>query len=151
VTGRPRLRLADPAIVPDTRAAVARALLTRYAPTEPVIEDTTYAFLGWKHQALADLERNPRYLIGRLTQVLTQLLEEETPPLDATEQLLSDAIRDAARYRLDRAHLCCPDGCDRCEPDCLRAEQYQSLWGQLGLVDELPKPPAGLRMAGGQP
>jgi hypothetical protein len=148
---RPRLQLAGPATVPDTRAYVTRALLDRWFPVEPVVSDTAYAYLGWKRQALTDLERNPQYLIGRLTQALTSLLAVETPPVDALSQLLSDAIGDAISHRMGLAHRCCPDGCAKCQPDCIRAEQYASLWGQLGLVDEKPVPPAALTVAGDGP
>ena len=45
---RARLRLAEPAAeLPDTRAAVARALLERYVPVEPLISNEMLAFLGW--------------------------------------------------------------------------------------------------------
>ena len=50
---KPRLRLAPPAgELPDDRAAIARALLTRYAPSHPEISNEMAAFLGWDIPAL---------------------------------------------------------------------------------------------------
>jgi hypothetical protein len=52
---------------------------------------------NYRREALDALSPGPEldWAPWAQTQVLTALLEEETPPLDATEQLLSDAIRDA--------------------------------------------------------
>src|SRR6266704_1112158 len=134
-----RLRLASPAAPPhDDRAEVARALLTRYVPVEPVVSDTVAAFLGWDAARFDRIERDPRYLIGRLTQALTALLEQEVPPPDATGQLLTEAIRDAITYR--RHDCACEAGCPACQPDWLQAARYESLYGQLGLIGELPVP-----------
>ena len=72
--GRGRLRLADPAApLPDDRAAVARALLDRYVPVDPsVLHYQVLAPIGWSSLGeLHELERDPRYLIGRLAQALS--------------------------------------------------------------------------------
>ena len=144
---RARLRLAEPAAeLPDTRAAVARALLERYVPVEPVISNEMLAFLGWDIPKLTELENDPRYLIGRLTQALSALLERDTPPLDATEQLLSAAITDAMAYRQHKCRECGEDVCAKCEADWLLADRYWGLTGLLGLIDELPKPSKGLKV-----
>ena len=104
---RARLRLADAAEIPDTRAAVARALLDRYFPVDNVIADNMLHNLRGDFAAYAEMESDPRYLIGRLQQALTALLQRETPPLDATMTLLAEAIADAIDYR---SHDCpkCP-------------------------------------------
>jgi hypothetical protein len=147
---RPRLRLADAAApLPDDRAAVAQALLRRYAPVLPVIDNQIMSALGFDRAAagkLDELHSDPRYLIGRLSQALTALLEQDVPPMDATAQLLADAISDAIAYRLDRAAGCrCGDECDRCLPEGRKALAYEGLWDQLGVIGELPKPSAGLK------
>ena len=144
---KPRLRLAPPAgELPDDRAAIARALLTRYAPSHPEISNEMAAFLGWDIPALDELERNPLYLIGRLTQALSELLARDTPPLDATATLLTEAIADAIAYRQARPAGCGPDCvCSRCEAGFVKAARYNALHGLLGLVGELPKPSAGLK------
>ena len=85
--------------VRDDRAAVARALLDRWYPICPVLTDQAMASLGDDLAAIEGLENDPRYLIGRLSQALTALLERDVPPLDATAQLLSEAIEDATNYR----------------------------------------------------
>jgi hypothetical protein len=148
--GKPRLRLAPPAAeLPDTRAAVARALLERYVPVEPVISDEMLAFLGWDIPKLNEIESDPRYLIGRLTQALAALLAEDVPPLDATATLLTGAIRDAMAYRQRTCPKCGPDlVCAECEPGWQLAHRYWSLYGQLGLIENLPPLPADLKAAG---
>jgi hypothetical protein len=146
---RARLRLAPPAApLPDTRAAVARALLDLYAPVHQVLDNQAIGALGFDHDAagkLDEIHSDPRYLIGRLLQALTAL-NEEVPPLDATAQLLGDAIRDAMQYRYDRAFGCrCGDECDRCRAEGRRALAYEGLWDQLGIIGELPAGPADLK------
>jgi len=139
---RPQLRVAPPAgPLPDDRAVVARALLTRYVPVEPVISDEMAAFLGRDISSLSEIERDPRYLIGRLTQALTTLLADDVPPPDATGQLLMDAIQDAIDYRQRTCPQCGPEGiCDDCAPGWQLAERYSSLYGQLGLIGARPRP-----------
>jgi hypothetical protein len=136
-----RLSLAPPAAeLPDTRAAVARALLDRYFPVDNVIADNMLHNLRGDFAAYAEMESDPRYLIGRLQQALTALLQRETPPLDATMTLLAEAIADAISYR---SHHCpkCPgeEPCADCTADYNRAGLYESLWRELGTIGELPK------------
>ena len=68
---RARLRLAPPAAeLPDTRAAVARALLDGHMPVAAVVDDQAVAVLGFDRAAaaaLGELQSDPRYLIGRLS------------------------------------------------------------------------------------
>jgi hypothetical protein len=143
-----RLHIAPPAnTIPDDRARLARALLDRWFPVHPVLDDQALAILGDDMAALEELERDPRYLMGRLSQALTALLAREVPPLDATAQLLSEAIDDARRYRRRVCSNCPPEGvCGRCAPDWRRAEAYEALWRELGLVGELPRPRPSLKV-----
>jgi hypothetical protein len=140
-----RLRAVPPGEIPDDRAEVAAALLDRYAPLQPGLSDEMYAFLGWDAARLAEIERDPRYLIGRLAQSLAALLAQDAPPLNATERLLAEAIDEARRAREATAAACAcgGDGCDSCLPDWVKAQQYFSLHGRLGLIGELPR--AGLK------
>jgi hypothetical protein len=85
--GRGRLRAVPPArTVRDERAEIARALLTRYAPLWPVISDEMLSFLGHDQEKQEQLEQDPRYIIVRLTQALSALLDKEVPPPDKTVQ-----------------------------------------------------------------
>jgi hypothetical protein len=145
---RPRLRLAEPAAeLPDTRAAVARALLDRYFPIDNAIDDNAVHVLRGDFAAKTELESDPRYLIGRLQQALTALLQRETPPLDATMTLLAEAIHDAIRYREHDCPKCPPDEpCAECMQDWHQAGLYEGLWRELGTIGELPKPSAGLKV-----
>ena len=146
-----RLRLAPPAgELPDNRAAVARALLDRYMPIEPVISNQAMGALGFDRAAAGKFEElrdDPRYILGRLFQALTALLQAEVPPMDATAQLLAEAISDAVSYRMDRALACrCGDECGRCLAEGRKAQAYEGLWDALGIIGELPKPSAGLHV-----
>lgn len=137
-----RLRVVPPAApIPDDRARVARVLLDRWFPVCPVLIDQSMAVLNDDLTAVEQLESDPRYLIGRLSQALTALLDREVPPLDATSQLLAEAIEDATRYRRRVCDKCPPEGvCVRCAPDWRRAEAYEALWRELGLIGEIPRP-----------
>ena len=78
--------------------------------------------------------------------MLTALLAADVPPMDATGQLLGEAIADAVRYRLSRSAACrCGDECGRCVPEGRRAELYSGLYGQRGLIGEFAAPPADLK------
>jgi hypothetical protein len=147
---RARLRLAPPAApLPDDRVEVARALLRRYTADWPVISDEMLAFLGWDGDALDELERDPRYLIGRFTQAIAELLQREMPPLDATAQLLGEAIADAMKYRRISCAACGPEYvCPACEPSWHRAHQYETLYGLLGIIGNHPAPRPELKAAG---
>jgi hypothetical protein len=143
---RPRLRLAPPAAeLPDTRAAVARALLDRYCPVENVIDDNALHNLFGDGAAKTEIESDPRYLIGRLQQALTALLQRETPPLDATMTLLAEAIADAIEYRSHSCPKCHgEDPCAECTEDYNRAGRYEGLWRELGTIANFPPPRAKL-------
>ena len=102
-------------------------------PVAPVVDDQAVAVLGFDRAAaaaLGELHSDPRYLIGRLSQALTALLAADVPPMDATAQLLVEAIADAVRFRLGRTAACrCGDECGRCVPDSRRAQLYRGLYG----------------------
>ena len=139
---RPQLRLAPPgAELPDTRAAVARALLDRYAPIDNVIDDNAAHVLRGDWAAKNELENDPRYLIGRLQQALTALLQREMPPLDATMTLLAQAIQDAIHYR-ERSCPKCPadEPCAECMEHWHQAGLYEGLWRELGTIANFPPP-----------
>jgi hypothetical protein len=143
--GRPRLHLAPPAELPDTRAAVARALL---GPVHPVLDNQALAILGDSRE-LGELHSDPRFVIGRLFQALTALLERDVPPMDATAQLLDEAIRDAIACR----HTTCPkcpldEPCTDCAANWGKALRYEGLWDALGVIGELPKGRPDLKAAG---
>jgi hypothetical protein len=148
---RPPLRLADAADVGDTRAEVARALLDRLMPVEPPVDDAAKAALGYELAdagRLREIHADPRYLIGRLAQALTMLLQPDLPPMDATAELLADAITDAAAYRRRCCPQCPAEGvCSRCAPDWERAARYEALHLELGLIDEWPQPRPRLEVA----
>lgn len=143
---RARLRLAPPAAeLPDTRAAVARALLDQYVPILPVLDDQADAILGCFERAnpakLDELHSDPRYIIGRLFQALTALLEQDVPPMDATASLLDEAIRDGIEYRLGRSAACpCGAECDRCRAEGAKALAYEGLYDALGIIGEFRGP-----------
>jgi len=151
VTARPRLRLADPAPpAPDTRASVARALLDRWFPVDAPRADQALQLLdpdGRTTDNYRELDNDPRYLIGRLQQALTALLQADVPPMDATGQLLGQAIKDAVDYRRRTCPACPAEGvCAKCWPDWQQAAAYEALWSELGIVGE-PRPER-LRVAG---
>jgi hypothetical protein len=155
VTGRqrPPLRLTEPAAaVPDSRASIARTLLDRWFPIDSPRRDQALTVLcpdGITSENLAKLENDPRYLIGRLQQALTALLAAEVPPMDATAQLLGQAIEDAISYRRRRCNACPPDGmCPKCWPNWQQASRYEALCSELGVIaDRQPGKPE-LRLAG---
>lgn len=136
----PRLCLApqQQTNLPDTRAAVARALL---GPVAVAVDDQLIVAAGWDAARHEELMNDPRYLIGRLHQALTALLAgHDVPAPDATARLLGDAIADAIKYR----ERCCPKCpadsiCDRCLPGWTKAVAYRALWGELGIVGEVPQ------------
>jgi hypothetical protein len=140
---RPPLRLADPAAeVPDSRASIARALLDRWFPVDSPRSDQAVTMLDPDGQGSRNwnaLESDPRYLIGRLQQALTALLQAEVPPMDATARLLDEAIRDAITYRRRTCAKCAADGiCAKCWPDWRQASAYEALWGELGIIGDRP-------------
>jgi hypothetical protein len=116
---------------------VALALLERHWPTCPALEDSIDT------RAPANLERDPRYLIGRLQQALTVLLEQDLPPMDSQTALLSQALSDALAWRTHEGRACTTcdqsdDFCDACTADWAQAERYHELARALGAVDDWP-------------
>jgi len=97
--GRPRLRAVPPGgPVPDDRAEVARALLTRYAPRLPVISDEMLSFLGHDTEALAELlvraETDPSWVEElRARSLRLRGLIDPAREREAWARLLSDLWR----------------------------------------------------------
>lgn len=117
---------------------VALALLEQHWPSCPALEDSIDT------RAPVDLERDPRYLIGRLQQALTVLLEEDLPPMDAQTALLSQALSDALAWRTHEGRPCAAcdqsgeEFCGTCASDWAQADRYHELARALGAVDDLP-------------
>jgi len=111
------------------------ALLNQHWPPAPALED------GQTGEALAKLEADPRYLVGRLQQALTILLTTDLPPMDPQTALLSQALGDALawRTRTDRPCDQCGDElCDQCSADWNQADRYHELARALGAVGNRP-------------
>jgi len=117
---------------------VAMALLEQHWPSCPALADSIDG------RAPVGLERDPRYLIGRLQQALTVLLEQDLPPMDAQTALLSQALGDALAWRTHNGRPCAAcersgeDFCDPCASDWAQADRYHELARALGAVDDLP-------------
>ena len=117
---------------------VALALLEQHWPSCPALEDSIDT------RAPVGLERDPRYLIGRLQQALTVLLEHDLPPMDAQTALLSQALGDALAWRTHAGRPCAACGqsgeefCGTCTADWAQADRYHELARALGAVDDLP-------------
>lgn len=123
---------------PETMASIALALLEQRWPSCPALEDSIYT------RAPAGLEQDPRYLIGRLQQALTVLLEQDLPPMDTQTALLSQALDDALAWRTHEGRPCAQcdqsgdDFCDACAADWGQADRYHELARALGAVDDRP-------------
>jgi hypothetical protein len=66
--------------------------------------------------------------------------------MDATAQLLDDAIHDAIACRHTTCPKCLPDEpCAECAENWRKALRYEGLWDALGIIGELPKPSKGLK------
>ena len=91
--------------------------------------------------------------IGRLSQALTALLSADIPPMDATAELLGQAIADAISYRrrtCARCELETESGvCAKCWPSWQQANAYEGLALSLGIIADL-RPPPRLRAAGSE-
>jgi hypothetical protein len=117
---------------------MALALLEQHWPSCPALEDSIDT------RAPVGLERDPRYLIGRLQQALTVLLEQDLPPMDAQTALLSQALADALAWRTHKGRPCAAceqsgeDFCDSCAADWAQADRYHELARALGAVDDWP-------------
>lgn len=113
---------------------VALALLDQHWPTGPALAD-----LAGPDAATA-LERDPRYVIGRLQQALTTLLTADLPPMDTQTSLLSQALADAIawRHHQDRPCARCADSlCNPCNADWDQADRYHVLARALGAVGDI--------------
>jgi hypothetical protein len=113
---------------------VALALLDQHWPAGPTL--TELAGPG----AATGLERDPRYVIGRLQQALTTLLADDLPPMDTQTSLLSQALGDAIawRHHEDRpCHHCTDSLCDPCNADWDQADRYHLLARALGAVGDI--------------
>ena len=105
---------------------------------------------GGMAERYRELASDPRYLIGLLSQALTALLAADIPPMDATAELLAEAVADAITHRRRTCPACPDDGsgiCAKCWPSWLQANAYEGLALSLGIICE-PRPPQ-LRLAGG--
>jgi hypothetical protein len=117
---------------------VALALLEQHWPSCPALEDSVDA------RAPVGLERDPRFLIGRLQQALTVLLQQDLPAMDAQTALLSQALRDALAWRTHEGRPCAAcdqnseDFCDSCAADWAQADRYHELARALGAIDGWP-------------
>lgn len=90
--------------------------------------------------AAAALERDPRYVIGRLQQALTTLLGADLPPMDTQTSLLSQALADAIAWRQHHDRPCprCAESlCDPCNTDWDQADRYHILARALGAVGDI--------------
>jgi hypothetical protein len=114
---------------------VALALLDRHWPATFGPDGTATA------DALAALESNPRYLIGRFQQALSVLLDADLPSMDPLTLLLSRALCDAVAWREHQDRPCadCTDDtlCPACAADCDLAGRYHALARALGAVGDV--------------
>jgi hypothetical protein len=123
---------------PARAVPVGLALLDHCWPASPAADSAAPS------EALAALESNPRYLIGRFQQALSVLLGSELPPMDPLTSLMSRAITDAIAWREHHSRPCadCCDTddvlCPRCAADCDLADRYHALARALGALDDLP-------------
>ncbi len=123
---------------PSHAISVARALLDRRWPDSPTLAEEAGS------EAAIALERDPRYVIGRLQQALTALLAAGLPPMDPQTGLLSQAIADAIAWRRHEARPCpkCAESlCGPCNTDRDQADRYHALARALGAVGD-PQSPA---------
>jgi hypothetical protein len=122
---------------PDGTIPVALALLNQQWPEIPALAEQPRA------DALAGLESDPRYVIGRLQQALTTLLAADLPPMDAQTSLLSQALADAIAWRLHNDRPCprCADSlCESCSTDWDQADRYHALARALGATGDPQRP-----------
>jgi hypothetical protein len=120
------------------RVPVALALLDRQWPANPPLADTVGASTR-EVNIVTTLESDPRYLIGRFQQALTELLANDLPQMDDMTSLLSDALEDAIAWRRhdDRPCRHCEGSlCDTCNADWDQADRYHALARALGAVGE---------------
>jgi len=122
---------------------VAVALLDQVWAGIPHLAEAVGASVA-RRAALSDLEKDPRYLIGRFQQALTALLDADLPPMDAMTCLVSEALADAIALRQHNWKPCrnCDESftkvphCRRCTADFDQADRYHALVRALGAVHE---------------
>jgi hypothetical protein len=122
-------------VATDHAIPVALALLDRQWPGGPALADAAGP------EAATTLERDARYVIGRLQQALTTLLAADLPPMDPQTFMLSQALADAIAWRQHQDRPCqqCADSlCDPCSADWDQADRYHALARSLGAVGDLP-------------
>jgi hypothetical protein len=136
---------------PDGPIPVALALLDRRQPLTPALAETA------GHRAMAAREADPRYVIGRLHEALTDLLTGDLPPADAPTSLLSQALADGIAWRYHRCRPCrhCAQSlCRACTTDWDQADRYHALALTFGAVGDRPgvlsRCSAGGSQAGGE-
>jgi hypothetical protein len=123
---------------PDGPVPVALALLDQRWPPSPALTDSSGA------AAMIALEKEPRFLIGRLQQALTTLLAADLPPMDSMTALLSAALADAIAWRHHNGRPCSncgPSLCDPCNADWDQADRYHALAIALGAIGDVPNLP----------
>jgi hypothetical protein len=128
----------------DEPVSVAVALLDRHWPASPPLADIAGA--STSASAVAALQSDPRYVMGRLQQALTALLAVDLPPMDAQTALLSQALIDAIAWRRHDGRPCRDCGvslCESCNADGDQVDRYHALARALGAVGGGPPPPAG--------
>ena len=117
--------------------AVALALIDHRWPPIPAL--TT---IPGQH-AQAQLEDDPRYLVGRLQQAISILMAPDLAPADPLTALLSQAITDAQSWRLHNDRRPCPhcgdDLCPACSADWDQADRYHELARALGAMADPPR------------
>jgi hypothetical protein len=112
---------------------VALALLDQHWPDGPALAEVA------GRDAATALERDPRYIIGRLQQALATLLAADLPPMDPQTSLLSQALADAIAWRHHDDRPCprCADSlCDPCNADWDQADRYHTLARALGAIGD---------------
>jgi hypothetical protein len=127
---------------PASPIPVALALLNDRWPASPAPDSAAPS------GALAALQRDPRYLIGRFQQALSVLLAAELPPMDPLTSLLSGALCDAVAWREHQGRPCaaCTGNdvpCAACAADWDLADRYHALARALGAVADPAPPPDG--------
>lgn len=121
--------------VPASPISVALALLDRRWPEGPPLAEEAGP------DAATALERDPRYVIGRLQQALTTLLADDLPPMDHQTSLLSQALADAIAWRRHEQRPCprCKESlCHPCNADWDQADRYHALARALGAIGDIP-------------
>ena len=113
---------------PGDPIPVAVALLDRHWPASPPLADAVGTIAC---RTVIALETDPRYLIGRLQQALTNLLAADLPPMDTRTALLSQALADAIAWRHHHGRPCrhcalSTSLCESCNADWDQADRFRN-------------------------